>query len=376
MNETLHRDDTVTAVHSPRVVVTTAANAGAVAMVQLHGDGAAAVLCALTGVTDWPVGRLRLASFDGIDSGLAVVFEGGATGPWVQLSPHGGVRVVQRLVDRLVELGAVHEGQPDARALYREAESALEADMLATIARAASPAAVDLLAAQPALWREVAESDALCDEATRRAIVERSAQLDRLVSPATVVLLGRPNVGKSTLTNRMMGRAASLVADLPGTTRDWVAGLVELTPKQGGTSTAVAVRWFDTPGVRASDDAIEQEAITLAQQVVRSADLVLAMRDGEHDWPVLDAIGRQPDVWLMNKVDDASAAGVDAGASREKPLAISAMTGAGIDALQQRIIASLGLASIEKPERWAFSPTLREVCRSGDVATLKRYVGA
>ncbi|NJL31882.1 MAG: GTP-binding protein [Phycisphaerales bacterium] len=60
-----------------------------------------------------------------------------------------------------------------------------------------------------------------------------------------VVVAGQPNVGKSTLMNKMLGRSASLVADLPGTTRDWVAGWVELE--------GVALHWMDTPGLRHTD---------------------------------------------------------------------------------------------------------------------------
>src|SRR5690606_37975884 len=102
--------------------------------------------------------------------------------------------------------------------------STIEADMLATITAASSPAAVDRLLDQPQRWREaLAQNDLDLPH-----ILNLTARLDRLIHPATVVLVGKPNVGKSTLTNHMLGRSVSLVADLPGTTRDWVAGLAEL----------------------------------------------------------------------------------------------------------------------------------------------------
>lgn len=362
----------------PRIVTATSANAGAVALVQLHGEGAVQVLKLLTRIDDWPAGRLRLVEFDAIDGGLAVVLQGRGGGPWVQLSPHGGVRVVQRLLDRLVELGATHEPEPNSRQVYPEVGSALEADMLAAMAMAASPAAIDLLARQPDLWSRAAKEGVTA--AVRQAVLTRSEALDRLITPATVVLVGPPNVGKSTLTNRMMGRAASIVADLPGTTRDWVAGLVELSSAakkmndNAAATNSIAVRWFDTPGLRTSDDPIEQHAIALARQVIHAADVLIAIRDSEHDWPSIAQTGREPDIWIVNKVDDVGTQPADAGRSGASPLAISAVTGRGIDDLHKRIVTALGLADWQDRELWAFSPTLRQFCERGDARLLAGYV--
>ena len=341
------------------VVLTTARQPGAIALIQLHGDGAAALLRAVTGRTDWPRGRLQLVRFGEIDEGLAVLLDA----HWAQLMPHGGPRVVQRLADRLIERGAVYDREPSARALYPEADSDIEADALATIARAASPAAIDLLAKQPALWREAVRFGV--DAAALR---DRSAVLDQLVDPPTVVVVGAPNVGKSTLTNAILGRSVSVVADLPGTTRDWVAGVAEL----GAGSRAVAVRWLDTPGLRMTEG-VERRAIELAQRVVRDASVLLAMRDGETDWPGEVDLPREPDVWVVNKVDDGTVDGD--GASRDEPLAISAANERGLDALAGRVLRTIGLADVGGEELWAFSPPLRAVLESGgDVAGLGDYV--
>ncbi|MEX1017321.1 MAG: GTPase [Phycisphaeraceae bacterium] len=357
--------------------LTTAATSGAVAIVQLHGRGVPTTLHALTGRTDWRAGRVHLARFDDIDEGLAVCLRD----DWAQLMPHGGPRVVERLLDRLIALGARYEATPDARTLYPEAESETEAESLATLARAASPAAVDLLLAQPALWERWRAASADARESADR-IARRSDVLDRLVDPPTVVVVGRPNVGKSTLTNRLAGRAMSIVADLPGTTRDWVAGVVELrsafrVPRfalsDSATSTNtrnaepetrnsfIAVRWFDTPGLRGSADAVEQSAIALARQVVAQADVLVAMRDGVSDWPAAD-LPREPDVWVVNKVDEATVdGGEDAGAAADRPLAISAERGYGVEALERRALSVLGLMEAGVTEGpWAFSVRLRE----------------
>jgi tRNA modification GTPase len=348
---------------------------------------------------------MRLADLAGIDSGMAVLLRAGPAA-LAQLMPHGGPRVVQKIVDRLLELGAALSGDLPARDIYPEAQTDLEADMLAVLSRAASPAAVGLLLVQPALWRQWLSfspaqrengGDGTADEAggsftpssgapNAAAIFARSRVLDRLIAPPTVVLVGRPNVGKSTLTNRMLGRAASVVAELPGTTRDWVAGLAELSP--GGMVApdaaplhAVAVRWLDTPGLRISDDPIEQRAIELAQRIVGAAEVVVALRDPSLNWPEAAQLPRRPDLWVVNKCDTMAAAPpalpdkAAYGLNAEAPLSISAAAGTRLEELQSRILGKLGLDDLH-PEPWAFSAALRSALDKPDLSILRRYVGA
>ncbi|MEX0774901.1 MAG: GTPase [Phycisphaeraceae bacterium] len=356
------------------LTLTTAGTPGAIAIVQLHGPlpRVRELLTKLTQRVDWPSGRMMLASLGGIDRGMAVLTEHRAgADAWAQLLPHGGPRVVRKIIALLIELGAEYDAEPSPRDLYPEAKSDLEADMLAVLAQAASPAAIEVLLAQPALWRQVearANEDfaAWCDQVSARSVV-----LDRLVTPPTVVVVGRPNVGKSTLTNRMLGRAASVVADLPGTTRDWVAGLAEIAARSAhepaSLNSAVAVRWLDTPGLRRSDDAIEQQAIQLAGAVMASADVLIALRDPVLDWPEAGALPREPDLWVVNKVDLAPAA------TPSDHLVISALTGHGLRALESAILDHLDMSHM-KPECWAFSPRLRKAMMEGDRRDLREYV--
>ena len=114
----------------------TATNPGSIAIVHLHGGDLVALLERLTGVADWPMARMRLVQFADLDQGMAVCLRH----DWAQLMAHGGPRVMQLLVDRLIDLGAVYAAKPlSAWQVYPEAESYLEADMLAALARAASP---------------------------------------------------------------------------------------------------------------------------------------------------------------------------------------------------------------------------------------------
>ena len=343
-----------------RLVVATGPNPGAIGVVQVFGPGVAGLLRRLTGIDVWRPGRLRRADFAEIDQGLAVVL----TDDWAQLMPHGGPRVMQKLVDRLIELGAVYASDPPARELYPEADSDCEAEMLAVLAQAASPAAIDLLLAQPRLWRQWAQ-DRRENVATIRA---RSDRLDRLIEPPAVAVVGRPNVGKSTLANQMLGRAGSVVANLPGTTRDWVAGLVELGPP----STAVAVRWLDTPGLHRSDDSIERSAIELARDAIEQAAVLIAMRDPASRWPGAEQLPRSPDLWLLNKVDhepDEHGHG-----ERDRPLLISALNGSGLVCLERLVLQELGLDELATRSLWTFSPTLRAALDRGDAELLHRYL--
>ena len=350
------------------ITVASPPTAGAVAIVQLHNEDEAALVDLLRGLSghgDWPIGRMRLIELADVDRG----FVARLTGTTAQIMPHGGRRVVDRITGTLLDLGAVIQSHPKAIAMYPEAPCELEADALATIARAASPVAIDLLAAQTGLWRDTIVQNVPLNDSERDAIKRRSGQLDRLIDPPTVLVVGRPNVGKSTLTNRMIGRSASVVADLPGTTRDWVAGLAQFS--------GVALRWLDTPGVRDTDDPIEAQAIALAAAAMRSADVLITMRDPTADFPADDQLPRAPDMRVTNKIDITKHDGPPGQPSHAhgSTIRISALTGEGVDDLAAGILGQLGLDNVGATERWAFTPTLRQALIDPRDPVVRAYTG-
>lgn len=167
----------------------------------------------------------------------------------------------------------------------------------------------------------------LVDSYTRGRMLRRGA---------TVVLCGAPNVGKSSLFNRLLGTARAIVTASPGTTRDVLAESVEL----GG----IPVRLVDTAGLGASDDPIVAEGVRRAEAEGRDADLVLLVLDRSRAATVeeLQQVCRLPPdtLVLLNKSDlpeKLDGAGLELGG--RTPLEISALTGAGMDALLQCLAA-------------------------------------
>jgi tRNA modification GTPase len=314
-----------------RLLVATSSQPGAIAILQLDGL-VMTVLEAVTGVAQWPTGVARLTTLADIDRGLAVRL----TDNVAQLMPHGGPRVVQRLVawlvDRGVELAAPDDVAPEQ--LFPEAMDRFEAMALAAIARAASPIAVDLLIDQPRRWRGAATD--------RPSDPGRSRRLNRLIDPPLVVVAGPVNVGKSTLSNTLVGRSMSIAADLAGTTRDYTSGRIDLA--------GVVVDWHDTPGLRESSDPIEMESVEIARALIARADMVVALTDHQQPWPVLP---RQPDLRVANKCD--------LGVRDDCDLSISAATGAGIAdfvlAVRDRLVPP---EDITNPDPWLFDRRLSD----------------
>lgn len=167
---------------------------------------------------------------------------------------------------------------------------------------------------------------------------------------ARVVIVGRPNVGKSSLLNRLLGDSRAIVTDTPGTTRD----LIEETVHFDGATLSLV----DTAGLRETADTIEREGIRRTEEAVRDADLLIIVVDATgvvqtaqiFDSPMFD---RGNVVVVLNKIDlltpgqvaDLSDhfASPDGGA----PLPISTVTGEGLKALREIIKDRVGLRSLE-----------------------------
>ncbi|TLM66602.1 MAG: tRNA uridine-5-carboxymethylaminomethyl(34) synthesis GTPase MnmE [Deltaproteobacteria bacterium] len=151
-----------------------------------------------------------------------------------------------------------------------------------------------------------------------------------------VLILGRPNVGKSSLLNALLGEARAIVTDIPGTTRDTIEEQLVL----GG----LPLRLVDTAGVRATDDPIELEGVRRAREKVAAADLVLLVIDGarplnDEDRMALAMVQPARTILVRNKCDLPPAAPADELAGFPCQVAVSVRQGTGLDALQAAVVA-------------------------------------
>ena len=181
----------------------------------------------------------------------------------------------------------------------------------------------------------------------------RSFNYGRLVhNGVSLAIVGRPNVGKSSLFNRLLEQDRAIVTDIPGTTRDLVSETVAL----GG----VPVRFVDTAGIRAGSDLVESLGIERSLQAMADADLTLVVLDASSeltpgDEEILNratAQGRY--IVVANKSDLPATAVLPPGA-----VAVSAATGAGLEELKQAVLKAIGHAAQAEHE-FAFITSLRQ----------------
>ena len=166
----------------------------------------------------------------------------------------------------------------------------------------------------------------------------RSFAYGRLVHDGlTLAIVGRPNVGKSSLFNRLLEQDRAIVTEIPGTTRD----LVSETAALGG----IPVKYIDTAGIRDSGDRIESLGVERSLQAMTDADLALVVLDcseplNDEDQQLLD---RARGLVVANKCDLGRVAQLPPGA-----VAVSALTGEGIDELRGRILGFIAPAEEER----------------------------
>lgn len=159
-----------------------------------------------------------------------------------------------------------------------------------------------------------------------------------LTQPWTVVIFGEPNVGKSSLINRIVGFSRSIVFDEPGTTRDLVRARTAIN--------GWPFEFTDSAGIRAGDSTIEQEGIAWARDMAARADLVIEVRDARDSskWPNSLAPPGVPCITVANKIDLLAAARGSEATNADLPedvIATSAVDGTGVDVLLDRVLAQL-----------------------------------
>jgi len=271
-----------------------------------------------------------------IDDCLIVV---GDDGSWADICLHGGAWVIESVL-----LLAEREGfevldakLPVAAEALDEAAGEMEREMLMYLPLAITEPTIRMLLDQPGAWR------AALNRGVDAAAVLKDRTLWRLLHPGQIAIVGEPNVGKSTLANRLFGQQRSITADLPGTTRDWVGEMADVA--------GMPAVLIDTPGLRQTDDAIERAAISASGEKISESELVIVVLDATcaSRSPGCTSGAWQAGIIVVNKID------LPAGWNFQSAdaIRISAKTGQGIDELCMAIHQRMGIGRLDESRpRW------------------------
>lgn len=389
MNNANHSTDTI-------VAVATAPGAGGVGIVRLSGPRSLAIAENICGRSLQPrhAHHVRFSEHDGetIDDGLALSFPApnSFTGEdVVELQAHGSPVVLQQLVMRACALGARHArpGEFSERAFLNNRLDLAQAEAIADLiaasdtraARAARRALegvfsqrVEAIADSFSALRVHVEAaidfadesiDTLGGRAVREKLAATQADLSRLLADAErgrklrdglhAVIVGPPNVGKSSLLNALAGGDRAIVTDIPGTTRDVLRETMRLD--------GLELTLVDTAGLREGGDSIEREGMRRARAELETADLALVVLDARDPAAGLaaveDVLATVPlRLLIHNKSDLLAALPTD----NETTVHVSAREGQGLEALHARL-RSLATGNAQQAGTGEFSARARHV---------------
>jgi tRNA modification GTPase len=365
------------------VALSTPPGRGAIAIVRLSGPEALSITKHLAADLDNVKARqATLAKIslpetqEMLDEVLITFFKApdSATGEDViEISCHGSPVIVREILDLAVSMGArfAAPGEFTLRALTNRKINLVQAEAIRDLIAAQTEAAVKQAARQ--IGGELSHAIASLEEKLISVIVVLESALEfveddlpaaelgsvkatltlvqkgigdladsyssgRLLQTGIkVAIIGSPNVGKSSLFNRLVSRDRAIVTDVPGTTRDTLSETIDLE--------GVPVLLTDTAGLRETTDTIESLGIERTQQAIVDADLVLEVID------VNDAVGAQVNrdqdrssIRVLNKCDLAVA---DRFVSDKDSVRISALTGEGIESLRTAILEFLHRGDVD-----------------------------
>lgn len=362
--------------------IATGSGRGGIGVVRISGRGLADIGVSLTGrqlpTRSAVYTPFLAADHSVIDQGIALFFPAphSYTGEEVlELQGHGGPAVLQLLLQRCLELGArlAQPGEFTQRAFLNDKMDLAQAESVsdlieATTQQAARSAvrsmqgefsrAIQAVVAKLIDLRMLVEATLDFPEEDGIATVERArlegkltqiqtelAHIETLAKQgsilregAQVVLVGAPNVGKSSLLNRLAGEEVALVSEIAGTTRDAIRQSLQLN--------GVPLHVIDTAGLRETEDVVERMGIARTQQNIERADLILVLSDESSPntsaevTPILDRLPLGiPRLFIHNKTDVAKQSSP---IIQDDHLYVSAKTGSGIEELQDKILKTIG----------------------------------
>jgi tRNA modification GTPase len=371
------------------VATAVAPGEGSVAIVRLSGPEAEAIAMVLfvaPGSQGWESHRVLYghvcdpASGERVDEALLLLMRAPRSftrETVVEFHCHGGLICVQRVLELVLAAGARRAlpGEFSQRAFLNGRLDLTRAEAVSELVTARSRRAAQLAMAgldgglqqriaalRERLLDQLAELEARVDfeddlppldgAAVAAALEAVLAELQQLLRDGErgqllrdglrVAIVGRPNVGKSSLLNRLSRRERAIVTDLPGTTRDLVESELVL---QG-----VPLTLLDTAGIRSTDDRVEQLGIERSRAALRSADAVLLLFDlaagwGADDQQLREAVPDGVPLLVVGNKADQLASGV--APAPEADVCISALNGSGHEQLETALLRCCGHGDVQ-----------------------------
>jgi tRNA modification GTPase len=364
--------------------VATPIGRGGIAVIRLSGPNLGPLLRELVKREVQPrhatLAKFHSANAEIIDHGLVLFFPApqSYTGEdVVEVHAHGGLVVVQMLLARCLELGTriAEPGEFTKRAYLNDkldlAQAEAVADLINATTTEAARCAVRSLEGEFSdriehLVRSLTELRVLVEatldfpeeeidfiekagvrekladlKVAIGEVIDASRQGSLLREGIHVVLAGQPNVGKSSLLNRLAGAERAIVTELPGTTRDTIREMINLR--------GVPLHLIDTAGLRVAQDPVEKIGISRSHDAISTADIVLWIADvtrpetAEIDVPLINRLaGNVSKILVINKIDLVGAATAIGAESNEVVVAVSAKTGEGLEALKDTMLKAAG----------------------------------
>lgn len=403
----MERADTIAAISTP-------SGSGAVAVIKISGPDAGRILKELfvparrgfpASARDMSYGRVYGGDGGFIDEAIALFMAGPGsfTGEDVaEIQCHAGAAVSRAILSATISAGArsARPGEFTKRAFMNGKLSLMKAESILSLIEAStekgramasglmegsiSSGASEAMSAVRELLTRIEAAldwpDEMADEGAAagaadidnvmgiiRKLIEEAGKGRLLIEGTKVAIIGRPNMGKSSILNRLLGHDRAMVSDIPGTTRD----TVEETANVEG----IPISFADTAGIGPSGDALVEEGVRRARRAAGSSSVVVyvaALPEGlnAQDAKEISKLGDKPVIVALNKADLAEGTELP-GTSQctDAPcIYVSAKTGYGIEGLKSSIAAKAGELSECETGGSALSRWLR--CLEGCQASL------
>jgi tRNA modification GTPase len=363
--------------------IATASGAGGIGVVRISGDLSLFIAQEILGACPAPRNAAYLPFYDKnqtlIDRGIAIFYANphSYTGEDVlELQGHGGTALMQLLLARCIELGArqAEPGEFTRRAYLNDKMDLAQAEAVADVINASTAEAarsavrsltgefsnaiqqllkqlIDLrLYVEACLDFPEEEIDFITQGRVKEKIASNQLALDIIFSKASqgallregihVVLIGQPNVGKSSLMNSLAGEEIAIVTPIAGTTRDTIKSAIQIN--------GVPLHIIDTAGLRETEDEVEKFGIARTWRATETANIALLLVDSAHgitqkEKSILDRLPQEiAKIWVHNKIDVTQESPEMLQKQNETHIYLSAKTGLGLNLLKTQLLSFAG----------------------------------